>query len=102
MIEIHQTPTGEHTARGIAWRATCAYNARAYEATSRSGASTALARILVDAGVPDQPVQVFDKGRKTLLWPSLHAMAKWTYKEGDIPLRRVRWTPPPDWKGDLA
>jgi len=67
-----------------------------YDATSRSGATTALARVLVEAGVPDQPVQVYDQGRKTLFWPSLHKMAKWTYTEGNEPLRRKPYAAYPD------
>jgi len=94
MIEMFQGPVGEHTARGIAWRASCVCDARAYDATSRNGATTALARILVAQGVPDQPVQVYDQGRKTLFWPSLHKMAVWTYSDEG----RRRWHPPPDFR----
>lgn len=107
MIRITQHPP-EHTrtpSNGCKWLARCTVDGVDYEASSRRGASIELARVLVAAGIPDQPVEVWDqdgapRGRQTnapsLRWPSLHKMAGWTYKESDQPLRRARWYPAPD------
>jgi len=59
---------------------------------------TKLARVLVCGGVPDQPVQIRQVGLKGYIsYRSLHELARWTYEESTtMPLRRVRWKPPPD------
>ena len=98
MIEIFQRPAPESEPTKnseVAWRAVATVNGQVYEATSRHGASCALARVLVGAGVEDQPVQVYDKARKALKWRSLHEMAGFTYgrngrKRWDDPAARIR------------
>ena len=84
-IEMHQTIVpGTRMVRGSRWRATCSLDRRCYEAVSQSGAPHALARVLVAAGVADQPVRVTcDAISGTEIrrlpghvsYPSLHAMA---------------------------
>jgi hypothetical protein len=55
---------------------------RRYSARSRRGAPFALARILLVAGIPDQPVQVTNKGvRGHMSYRSLHRMAELTIVE---------------------
>lgn len=108
MIDMHQTiVTGIGTgSRGCLWRATCtiAINGEGqdFDATSRSGAPYALARELVTAGLPDQPVRVTSdamSGTEIRRLPghasyaSLHRMAEFTMAEGGkTRLLRVRWS----------
>jgi hypothetical protein len=82
------------TARGSLWIAECALeDGRVFTARSRSGALNELARQLVEAGVPDAPMQVYDtrRGLKTLSCRSFHAAAQWTFTEGNRPLQRIRY-----------
>jgi hypothetical protein len=61
-----------------------------HSATSRHGAPAALARQLVEAGIPDGPVTItYDGLAGCLRYRSLHALAGFTYSEGNSPLRRV-------------
>lgn len=100
MITMRQRPL-EHTRtpeRSSVFEAECEVGDQRYSARSRHGAPNELARLLVSAGVPDQPVEVRQIGIKGCLsWRSLHEMARWTYEESaTMPLRRVRWKPLPD------
>jgi hypothetical protein len=91
-------------ATGSAWHAACAIDERIFEATSRHGAPNALARVLVEAGIPDDDVEVHDLDRGepgigivSLRYRSMHEMAKWTYEESaGRPLRRVRFRERPE------
>src|SRR5579875_2442513 len=75
-LEATRTPENS-----CAWLATCAIGGRRFEARSRRGAPAALARLLVAAAIPDQPVE-------------LHALAAMTWEEGAAtPLRRARYKP---------
>ena len=105
-IEMHQTIVpGTRMVRGSRWPATCSLDRRCYEAVSQSGAPHALARVLVAAGVADQPVRVTcDAISGTEIrrlpghvsYPSLHEMAGYTIRESaTAPVQRVRWTDPP-------
>ena len=91
---------GTRGSRGMAWIAhTLLDDGSTFTARSRSGAPNELARMLVAANIPDQPMQVFDthRDRWTIKYRSFHEAAKWTYAEGAAtPLRRVRWTPRPE------
>ena len=80
------------------FEAECEVDGQRYSARSRHGAANELARLLVSAGVADQPVEVRHAGLKGCLsWRSLHELARWTYEEtAGVPLRRVRWKPLPD------
>jgi hypothetical protein len=77
----------------------CLYEAEAelvgkrYSARSRRGAPFALARVLVAAGVPDQPVMVTHEGlRVGITYRSLHRMAELTIEESArSPVRDVRY-----------
>ena len=100
MITMRQRPL-ENTRtpqRSSIFEAECEVDGRRYSDRSRHGAPNELARLLVSAGVPDQPVEVRHAGIKGCLsWRSLHEMARWTYEESaGVPLRRVRWKPLPD------
>jgi hypothetical protein len=113
MIKITEIPL-EHTRtpnKSCRWLARCTVGGVDYEASSRRGASTELARVIIAAGVPDQPVEVNDlrptrpigATYPSTRWRSLHVMAKWTYEESDNrPLRRVPWRPAPDLKRYLV
>jgi hypothetical protein len=62
------------------------------EARSRSSATHALARKMVDAGIADQPVEIWRNGRCALRYRSLHEMAKWTIEESaTVPIRVARF-----------
>lgn len=80
------------------YEAECEVEGRRYSARSRHGAPNQLARVLVSAGVPDQPLEVRQTGiKRGLSYRSLHELARWTYEESAmVPLRRVRWKPAPD------
>jgi hypothetical protein len=61
-----------------------------YGSTSRHGAPNALARVLVEAGIADDTVEVRYAGvAGCMSYRSLHAIARFTYSEGNTPLRRV-------------
>lgn len=99
MIEMHQAPIpGTNTgSRGSKWRASATVNGHNFHADSRSGAPNELARALVAAQIPDQPVKITHHsfpGHTSSR--SLHEMAKWTYIEANGTLRRVRWQARPD------
>ena len=76
---------------------------RRYSAKSRHGAANELARVLVSAGVPDQPVEIRQVGIKgCATYRSLQELASWAYEESaTVPLRRVRWKPRPDFSVDF-
>ena len=76
--------------------AVCEIDGIPYSARSRSGASNELARVLVAAGIPDQPMAAVQKGLKgELTYRSFHEAAKCTYQETEtMPLRRVPWVDP--------
>jgi hypothetical protein len=106
MIEIRQRLVPRsRTHTGSLWEASTEIGGKPDSATSRHGAPQALARALVAAGIPDQPVEVrsevcvFDDSaeirsevlRGCIRYRSLHAMAKTTFEEGDRPLHRARF-----------
>ena len=73
------------------WIAEATVDGRVYTARSRHGATNELARQLAAAGLADRPMVIRHRGLAgALSYRSFHAAAKWTYKEGDRPLRRVR------------
>jgi hypothetical protein len=106
MIDIRQRPVPRsRTQTGSLWVAMAEIGGKTYSATSRHGAPQALARVLVAAGITDQPVEVrsevcvFDNGneirteelRGCIRYRSLHAMAEATLEEGDRPVHRARF-----------
>jgi hypothetical protein len=64
-----------NSARGVTWRASCKIGAREYTAESDLGAVYELARKLVAAGIPDQPVTVLSEGLGRVAIRSLAWMA---------------------------
>jgi len=95
VIEISQRPLEKlGRAGGCAYLATATVDGVQWQAQSRSGAANELARLLVENGIPDQPVRVAQVGlRGWLEHRSLHRMAQRTYSEGNSPVKQVRWTP---------
>jgi hypothetical protein len=111
MIFTHQRIVPRsRTGTGSLWEASTEFGSKTYSAVSRHGAPQALARMLVVAGIPDQPVEVrsgiciFDDGKTIrteelkgcIRYRSLHAMARYTFQEGDRPLHRVRYAERPE------
>jgi hypothetical protein len=89
--------------RSCVYEAECEVDGRRYTARSRHGAPDELARVLISAGVADQPVEVRQVGIKGCIsYPSLNELARWPYQESaTVPLRRVRWRPLPDFSVDV-
>jgi hypothetical protein len=95
-IEVALSPVGEHgSAWGRRYAAQCTIAGMAFRAESTSGASCELARQLVDAGVPDQPM-VLNDGALVIHVKSMHKHAGRTMTEGNQPIRFRRYTPRPD------
>jgi hypothetical protein len=78
------------------WLVAAEIDGRTYSASSRRGAPQELARVLVAAGIPDQPVRVLsdvcvwadgairtEQLRGHMNYHSLHGMAGWTSVEGE-------------------
>lgn len=83
IVEHRVIPDTRTKQRTSAWRARTTIEGKTYVEESRGGATHALARTLVKAGLPDAEMQVHENGRVGfLLVPSFHAWARWTY-EGD-------------------
>lgn len=98
MTLARQRPDEQHrTNRGCPWVATCEIAGTSYAARSRSGAPYALARILVAAGIPDQPMSLVTQGLKgEMRFRSIHRMAGWTVAESSsTPAKLVKWTERP-------
>ena len=94
MILISQLPLEDPRTRqrSYIYEAECQVNGRRYSASARHGAPNELARVLISAGVADQPVNVRQVGiQGCISYRSLHKLARWTYQESaTVPLRRVR------------
>ena len=79
------------------WIAEATVDGRVYTARSRHGAPNELARQLAAAGLADRPMVIRYRGfAGSLSYRSFHDAATWTYKEGDRPLRRVRYKERPE------
>jgi hypothetical protein len=73
-----------------AWVAEATVDGRTYIARSRHGAAEELARQLVAAGIVDRPLVIRNRVRVgTITYRSFRSAAKWTFTEGDHPLRRA-------------
>jgi hypothetical protein len=98
MIRVHLWPLEETrtAAKGCAYMAACEIDGIPYSARSRHGAPNELARVLLAAGIPDQPMAVTHRGLKgEMTCRSFHEAARWTYEEtATKPLHRVRWRDP--------
>jgi ferredoxin len=98
MIEIRQHVVPQsRTSTGSLWEASTEIDRKTYSASSRHGAPQALARVLVAAGIPDQPVEVRSEERPGCIrYRSLYEMTKWTFTEGTSTLlHRVRYQEQP-------
>jgi hypothetical protein len=106
MIEIRQRPIpGSRSGTGSLWEASAEIDGKSYSAVNRHGAPQSLARALVAAGIPDQPVEVrsevciSDSGAEIrteqlqgcIRYQSLHTIAQTTFEEGDRPLHRAQF-----------
>ena len=94
MLVFHQRiDPDSRTGRGSAWVAETIVGGIAHSARSRSGAPFSLARQLIAAGVPDQPVQVYTDGiAGCITYRSLAQMAGLTIGESaTVPLRQKKW-----------
>jgi hypothetical protein len=99
MIKMQQTMVSDTRTsnKGSRWRAATVIDGVPYEAESRNGARFAVARVLVAAGVGDQPVQrIGADGVVRMRWRSLFRMAGRTIQESaTFPVREVCYTEPP-------
>lgn len=96
-IEVRTHPQEEtRGGRSCFWIAECVLeDGRPFTARSQHGALNELARQLVAAGIPDQPMQAYDqRGLKAPYYRSFQAPAKWTYTEGNGLLQRVPYRSP--------
>jgi hypothetical protein len=73
------------------------WNGVLYTAQTAHGACAELARKLVDAGCPDQPVEVYLRGgTRSMSCKSLHGLAKTTLTEGDkTRIKRIKYVANP-------
>jgi hypothetical protein len=92
VILVHCRPLPETRTRNssAAWLAECEVDGRRFEAKSRHGAPNELARRLVEAGVPDAPIEIhYDGLAGSMRYRSFHETARWTFVESQsTPLRR--------------
>jgi hypothetical protein len=97
MIEARQYPDMSRPlgSRGRAWIAECVVDGTSYSARSYSGASYALARALVAAGVADQPITMTVHGLLgSQTHRSIYGLAEWAISEGaSVGIHRTRWEP---------
>jgi hypothetical protein len=97
MVSVQPLKETQTPNSGCLWLAEAEIDGRRFEALSRHGAPNELARQLVAAGIADRPMVIRCQGLAgTMTWRSLHTAAAWTYKEGDRPLRRVRYKARPE------
>jgi hypothetical protein len=89
--------------KSCVFEAECEVDGWGYSATSRHEAPNELAHLLVSTGVVDRPVEVRHAGIKGYAtYGSLYEMARSIYQESaKVPLRRIRWKPPPDLISDI-
>jgi hypothetical protein len=108
MIEMRQALVPRsRTGTGSLWEAASEVGGIRYTARSRHGAPMALARVLVDAGISDQPVEVRSEVydgetlrtealRGCVRYRSLRALSRLTFVEGNEPLRVRVYRPYPE------
>lgn len=97
MIEVRQYPDLSRPvgSRGRAWIAEATVDGVPYTVRSYTGASYALARALIAAGVADQPMSITVDGLPGVRTQrSIAGMAQWAIAESStVSIRRVRWHP---------
>jgi hypothetical protein len=94
----HAEETTRSANNSCSWIAETIINGIVYSTRSRHGAAHELARVLVDAGIPDAVMRVTTAGlRGETVYRSFHAMAVYTFRENaQTPVRRARWVAPGD------
>lgn len=95
---IELVPNSRTSKHGALWAASCDDIEKTFRVVSRTGASHKLARALVAAGYPDQPMEIFWQNRLGLRVKSLHWWARRTLDENpSSPIHQVNWKSQP-WK----
>ena len=98
-IEVTCRPLeGSRTSQSpCAWLAEATVDGVPYSARSRNGAANKLARLLVAAELADRPMLIRYQGLAgSMNYRSFHAAARAILKEGNRPLRRVRYRELPE------
>lgn len=97
MSFIQPKPAGSQRNSFVMEVASAVVEGHRYEARSRNSGEATLARILVEAGVPDQPWTSYTPtGTPALRGRSIHRLALTSIKEADgESLRVVRYQPHP-------
>lgn len=98
MISCTLTPDeSRHGTRGVVWVAAAEVDGERHEVRVKGAATCALARMLVAAGVRDQPMEVCHAGiAGVMIWPSLHRAAELSITEGSGLVNFVRYSPMPE------
>jgi hypothetical protein len=95
VLVFHQRidPDSRTPSRGAVWIAETIVTGVTYSTRPRSGAPFRLARVLIAAGVPDQPVQVYTDGIKGFItYRALAKMAELTIGESAAKfVRAEKW-----------
>jgi hypothetical protein len=97
-ISLSMAPNSQTKERPTKWVAQCTVDGKSFAATSRMNPCSDLARALVAANIPDQPVQRWNEklNHWALRWKSLHTMAQWMIIDPPSSyLHRVKYKPPP-------
>lgn len=96
---------GSYTAeRGVMYHVECEVDGVKYEVDNRGGPTSALARVLKDAGLPDDELVTQNReGKRLLYWKSFHRAAGYTYVESaKTALRMGKFVPIADRMGGAA
>lgn len=93
MVITILAPTIAATARFE--HAEAVWRGQTYHAKSRNSAICAIARMLLEAGCPDQPWQATRGGKIAMTGRSLATMAGRVYVENDQGIRVRKWEPMP-------
>lgn len=109
MITITSVPLsrdGTSAAKGggsLPDHASTLWNGVAYATPHGNGAVLKLARILVEAGCPDQPWETRNaEGHRSLYGHSLHQLSRLTVTDKTGSARFAKWSPRPDLAADDA
>lgn len=95
VVGLHPEEDTRTPSKFCLYTATCEIDGITYTARSRNGASYELARVLIEAGVPDQPMYVRQQGLNgEIVFPSIYEAANWTIRETATGMYRARWEDP--------
>jgi hypothetical protein len=93
-VTLRPLPDTRTPERGCRWLAETVIGSERFEAVRRNGAAYELARVLVAAGIEDQPVEVCQEGPRgyALRWHSLRRMAQFEIRESATePVKLIRY-----------